>query len=148
MQERCLPFGGTLYGWYTDHWYGTGTFSVGRQTRHADILDINTGFLDNGNMWMGTEDVTFDFGKGNTFQMKAEFLTEHMTDAVSASGFYDVRENGTFTHGTGMFKGAYGHWVTYGPFGPAVKLPDDIKPAPDATMYWIGHYDGTICGIR
>jgi hypothetical protein len=47
-----------------------------------------------------------------------------------------------------MFKGAYGHWVTYGPFGPAVKLPDDIKPAPDATMYWIGHYDGTICGIR
>ena len=147
-QEQCVPFGGTVYGWHTDNWYGTGNFAVGRKVRHADIVDVNTGFFDNGGVSTGTETATFDFGRGNTIRLNVDFIVEHLNDAISSSGVFDVKENGTFSKGTGMFKGAYGHWVMEGPFGPDIKLPDNIPADPISDMYWIGWYHGMICGVH
>lgn len=147
-QEGCIPFGGTVYGWHTDNWYGTGHFTVGRKVLPANIVDVNTGFFDNGGVATGTEIATFDFGKGNKFQLNVDFIAEHLNDAISGSGVFDVKENGTFSKGTGMFKGAYGHWIMEGPFGPNVKLPDNIHPDPNSDMFWIGWYHGEICGLR
>jgi len=147
-EDHCIPFGGTVYGWATDNWYATGDFVIGNKVRHANIVIVNTGFFDNGGISTGTEIGTFDFGHGNTFQTKADFSVQHLNDALTDSGVFDVRENGTFFKGTGIFRGVYGHWVNDGPFGPNVKLPDNIHPDPAASLYWIGRYHGTICGLR
>jgi len=149
VQDRCISFGGTVYGWHTDNWYATGNFVVGRKVRQASIVDVNTGFFDNGGVSTGTEIARFDFGKGDTFQMNVDFVAEHMNnDALTSFGVFDVKENGTFSKGTGIFKGAYGHWIMEGPFGPNLKLPDNIHPAPNSDMFWIGWYHGMICGVE
>lgn len=147
-QENCVPFGGTVYGWHTDNWYGTGEFLVDRKSRRGNIVDVYTGFFDNGGVATGTEIATFDFGNGDTFQLKVDFIVEHLNDSLTSNGVFDVRENGTFTKGTGMFKGAYGHWIMEGPFGPNIKLPNNIHPDPNSDMLWIGWYHGMICGMK
>lgn len=68
-----------------------------------------------------------------------------MTDAA---GVFHVNENGTFAKGTGRFQNAYGHFNSQGPFGPGVTLPAAKSKAPAGmSMFWIGHYDGTICNV-
>jgi hypothetical protein len=146
--DRCVPFGGTGYGWATDNWYVTGDFVIGHKVRHANVVVVNIGFSDNGGVSTGTEISTFDFGNGNTFQTKQDFVVQHLNDVLTDFGVFDVQESGTFFKGTGIFKGIYGHWVADGPFGSNVKLPDNIHPDPNASMYWIGRYHGTICGMR
>jgi|SRR5208283_4075412 len=147
-QDRCVPAGGTVYGWHTSvAWFATGNFTVGRNVYRVMLVDINTSFFDGGDIWTGTEAATIDFGRGDRLQLSAEFVTEHMNDAVSSSGVFHINEIGTFTKGTGRFKNAYGHWTMQGPFGPGVTLPGNIQPPSDADMYWIGQYHGTICGI-
>lgn len=121
---------------------------VGRNVRHANIVDVNTGLVDRGSVTTGTEIATFDFGSGDTVQLNTEFILEHMKDSLAAAGVYDVKANGTFANGTGEFKGAYGHFVMEGPFGPSVKLPDTVHPDPKAGMFWMGWYHGMICGVR
>lgn len=147
-QERCVPFGGTVYGWHTDNWYANGDFTVGRNVRHANIVDVNTGLVDRGSLTTGSEVASFDFASGDTVQLNTDFIVEHMKDALAASGVYDVKANGTFVKGTGKFKGAYGHFVMEGSFGPAVKLPDSIHPDPKSDMSWMGWYHGMMCGVR
>jgi hypothetical protein len=148
-RDRCVPVGGTFYGWHTSvAWFATGNFTVDRKVHHVDLVDINTSFFNGGDIWTGTETATFDFGRGDSVQLSAEFVTEHMNDAVASSGVFHINEIGTFTKGTGRFKNAYGHWIMQGPFGPNVPLPGNIQPPPDADMFWIGQYHGTICGIR
>ena len=147
-QERCVPFGGTMFLWHTDNWYGVGDLSVGRKVMHADLVDINTSIVFGDYIWTGTEMATFDFGHGNRFQTPIEFIAEHVNDSVSASGVFHISEIGTLTKGTGMFKNTYGHYIMQGPFGPNVKLPDNIQPAPGADMFGIVQYHGTICGIK
>jgi hypothetical protein len=145
-QEGCKPFGGTLYGWHNGKaWVGEGEFTVAGQVLRASVVDVNTGVEKHSEMWWGTETATFDFGKGNTVQLLTEFTTEHMTNP---SGVFHVNEIGTLAKGTGRFRKAYGHFNSQGPFGPGVVLPaGKVSPPAGVTMYWIGHYDGTICGL-
>jgi hypothetical protein len=145
-QDQCRPFGGTLYGWHDGKaWAGEGDFMVGGQKLHAKVVDVNTAIEKHGDMWWGTETATFDFGEGNRVELLTEFTTEHMTNV---SGVFHVNEIGTFANGTGSFRKASGHFTSQGPFGPGVRLPGGkAKPPAGASMYWIGHYDGVICGI-
>jgi hypothetical protein len=146
----CVPFGGTVYGWHTAAgWVATGTFTVGRKSNQVGVLAVNTTFTDNGFIWTGTEQHTYDFGHGNTFQSPADFVAEHVNDAVSASGVFHIMEIGSISKGTGIFEHAYGHWTMQGPFGPAVTLPGNIHPGSDADgLFWIGQYHGTVCGPK
>jgi len=146
-QNNCVAFGGTVYGWNPgDAWLATGNFYIDGKPYRISLVDINTSFADGGDVWTGTEAVTIDFGKGDKLLMSAEFVAEHMNDAASSSGVFHINEIGTFTKGSGRFKNAYGHWTMQGPFGPAVPLP--IAPLPAANTYWIGQYDGMLCGIK
>lgn len=146
-QEKCLPLSGTIYFWYTDTWHGTAEFAIGRDVLHAVIVANNTSFVDGGNMALGTEKWTLDFGKGNTIQVLTHFTIEHMTDSVAASGVMHVIEIGKFTAGKGVFRKAYGNLSANGPFGPAAKLPDNIHPASDSVMFGVTPAQGTICMV-
>jgi|SRR5271157_344047 len=150
-QCQCEPFSGTLYGWNTGDWHAVGDITIGNKVYHATLLAVNTSFIDDDDTWLGTETWTFDFGKGNTLQLMTHFVTEHMTDAVSAAGVFHVVEVGTITNGTGVFKHAYGNLISPGPFGPGVKLPDNIALPPEAqgpgVWFWVGPAQGMICGM-
>jgi hypothetical protein len=146
-QNNCVPFGGTIYAWHNKAWIGSGKFMVGREVLPATIVDVMTSSADDGNILRGTETATFDFGNGDKVELLTEFVTEHMTDSASQSGVFHVNEIGTFANGAGRFKNAYGHFSSQGPFGPKVKLPANLHPAEEADMFWIGQYNGYICGI-
>ncbi len=147
-QDNCVPFGGTIYGWHNGKtWYGEGNFTIGRKTLHANVVDVNTGNSKQGDMWLGTETATFDFGNGDKLDLMTEFVTEHQTDAVSAAGLFHVNEIGYFANGQGKFKNAWGRFASQGPFGPGVKLPPEIKPGQNDGLFWIGQYNGMICGV-
>jgi hypothetical protein len=146
-QEKCLPLSGTIYFWYTDTWYGTAEFTIGRDVLHASIVANNTSFVDGGVMALGTEYWTLNFGGGNTIHVTTHFTIEHMTDAVSSSGVMHVIEVGRFTKGKGVFQNAYGNLTANGPFGPAVKLPNHIHPAADSVMFAVTPTQGTICMV-
>ena len=148
-QEQCVPFGGTIYGWhYGDAWYGVGDFTFGSRIMHAAVKDPNTGFTDLGDIWIGKEEATFSFGKGEKITLMTDFVTEHQTDSGGDQGVYHVNETGYFDRGTGRFKGAWGRFNLQGPFGPGVMLPADIVPGANDGLFWIGQYNGTICGVR
>lgn len=147
-QCQCEPFSGAIYSWYTDTWHAVGDFTVGAKVHHATILIVNTSFFDDGDVDRGTETWTWDFGGGNTIQLMTDFVTEHMTDAVSSSGVFHVIEVGKFANGAGAFKHAYGNLSAPGPFGPNVKLPDKIQPPADASMFYVGLSQGMICGLN
>jgi len=150
-QCQCEPFSGTFYGGETDTWHAVADITIGNKVYHATILVVNTSFIDDGDIYLGTETWTLDFGKGNTIQVMTHFVTEHMTDAVSDSGVFDVVELGTFANGTGVFKHAYGNLISSGPFGPGVTLPPDITLPPaaaGASWFWIGPAQGMICGMK
>jgi hypothetical protein len=115
---------------------------------HADVVDPNTGLARIGDIWLGTEEATFDFGDGNTVTLMTDFITEHMNDAVSTSGVFHVDETGYFAKGTGRFKNAWGRFNLQGPFGPGVKLPENIQPGTNDGLFWIGQYVGSICGVE
>lgn len=146
-QDGCRPFGGTLYGWHDGKaWVGEGDFMIGSEKLHAKVVDVNTGLEKHNDLWSGTETATFDFGEGNRLELLTEFTTEHMKDSA---GVFHVNEIGAFANGTGRFRKASGHFNSQGPFGPGVRLPaGKVNPPAGASMYWIGQYDGTICGIR
>jgi hypothetical protein len=149
-QEQCVPFGGTIYGWHNGKsWIGEGNFTVGKKVMHATIVDVNTGISKQGDMWLGTETATFDFGSGNKVDLMTEFVTEHQTDAVGTSaGLFHVNETGYFANGQGKFKHAWGRFSSQGPFGPGVTLPPEIKPTANDGLFWIGQYNGMICGVE
>ena len=149
----CVPFGGTVYGWHTEAgWVATGTFALGRESKQVGLMAVNTTPADydkNLYIWIGTEQHTYDFGHGNTFQSPVNYVAEHVNDAVSASGVFHVMEVGTISKGTGIFEHAYGHWTMQGPFGPSVILPSNIQVGQGGDgLYWIGQYHGTICGPK
>jgi hypothetical protein len=144
--QNCVPFGGTIYAGHTTAWIGGGDFTVGRATRHANVVDVNTSISQDGDVWRGTETATFDFGKGNTVDLVTDFVTEHMNNATS-TGIFHVNEIGTFSNGKGKFKNAYGHFSSQGPFGPNVKLPSTATVPEGSNMFWIGQYHGFICGV-
>lgn len=147
-QEQCVPFGGTIYGWHSGKaWIGEGDFTIGQQTEHAKVVDTNTSLVRAGNMWRGTETAVFDFGNGNKIELMTEFVTEHQTDAVSATGLFHVNEVGYFKNGTGKLKNAWGRFSSQGPFGPGVTLPAEVKPTENDGMFWIGQYTGNVCGV-
>lgn len=146
-QDHCVPLSGTMYLWLTDTWHGAVDFTIGRKALHASFLSVNTSFFDSGNVWEGTENWTLDFGKGNKIDVKAHFVSQHMTDAVSVAGTYDLVDGGRFTNGEGVFKHAYGNMSVQGPFGPNVKLPDSISPPPDAQWFSVLESQGMICGL-
>lgn len=146
----CVPFGGTVYGWHTAAgWVATGTFTLGRESKQVGVSTINTGFNQGTYIWTGTEQHTYDFGHGNTFQSPADFVVEHANDLELSPGFAHIMEIGTISKGTGIFEHAYGHWTMQGPFGPNVTLPGNIHPGSDADgLFWIGQYHGTVCGPK
>lgn len=75
-QDQCVPFGGTIYGWQNgDSWFGMGDFTVAKDVMHATVTDPNTGFKNLGDIWLGTEEATFDFGKGNKIVLMTDFVT-------------------------------------------------------------------------
>lgn len=149
-QSKCVPFGGTIYGWHnTDNaWHGVGDFTFGKKILHANVDDPNTGFKDMGDIWLGTEEATFTFAEGDKVTLMTSFVTEHQTDPGGSTGVYHVNETGYFAGGTGRFKNAWGRFNLQGPFGPSVVLPDEIKPGPNDKLFWIGQYNGTICGVK
>lgn len=147
-QGNCVPLSGTMYLWLTDTWHGVGDFTIGRNLLHANFLSVNTSFFDGGDVWQGTENWTLDFGKGNKIHVEAHFVTQHMTDAVSLAGVYDLVDGGPFTNGRGLFKNAYGNISIRGPFGPNVKLPDNIHPPEDAQWFSVVESQGMICGLN
>ena len=145
----CLPFGGTIYGWHNgDSWYGVGDFTFGKRTLHATVVDPNTGFTDKVDIWLGTEEATFTFASGEKITLMTDFVTEHQTDAGGSQGVYHVNETGSFAKGTGRFRGAWGRFNLQGPFGPGVSLPSNITPDANDGFFWIGQYNGTICGLK
>jgi hypothetical protein len=152
-QDQCLPFSGTIYGWAIDNWEMVGDFTIGHKVYHAKI-SVESGPLLSGDpttddVWQGTELWTFDFGKGNTIQLKARFVTEHANVVANTSGIFHYTEVGTFTNGTGMFKHVFGSLVAQGPFGPGVKLPSTIPaPAGEGVWYFVAPTQGTICGLN
>jgi hypothetical protein len=127
-----------------------GDFTIGRKVYHATI-SVESGSLLSGDptqneVWTGTETWTFDFGKGNTIQLKTTFVTEHANFVDNTSGIFHVNEVGTFTNGKGIFKHAYGSLVSQGPFGPNVKLPNNIQaPSGSDVWYFINPTQGMIC---
>jgi hypothetical protein len=135
-QSQCQPITGTLYMGLTDTWYMVGDLTIGKKVYHATGFSVNTSFIDEGDVWLGTETWTFDFGGGNTIQVMAQFVTEHMTDAASESGIYHYIGVGTFANGTGAFKRAHGNLGVQGPFGPNVKVPDNVKLQLPADAVW------------
>ena len=148
---QCEPFSGTIYAGATDTWHMVGDFTIGKKVYHATILVANTSFIDDGDTWLGTETWTWDFGRGNTVQVMTHFVTEHMTDAASDSGVFHVIEQGTFVNGTGIFKHAYGNLLAEGPFGPGVKIPDNVTLPPEAagaSWFWVGPSQGMICSVN
>ncbi len=149
MSSQCLPFGGTVYGWHNgDSWYGVGDFTFGKKTLHATVVDPNTGFTDNGDIWLGTEEATFTFANGDKVTLMTDFVTEHQTDAAGTQGVYHVNETGSFARGTGRFHHAWGRFNLQGPFGWGVTLPSKITAGPNDGFFWIGQYNGTICGLK
>ncbi|HKS71876.1 MAG TPA: hypothetical protein VJQ82_01690 [Terriglobales bacterium] len=149
-QSKCLPFGGTIYGWHNvdKAWHGVGDFTFGKKILHATVEDPNTGFKDLGDIWLGTEEATFTFAEGDKVTLMTSFVTEHQTDPGGSTGVYHVNETGYFARGSGRFKNAWGRFNLQGPFGPSVVLPDEIKPGPNDGLFWIGQYNGTICGVK
>jgi len=147
-QGNCVPLSGTVYLWLTDTWHGVGDFTIGRKHLPASFLAVNTSFLDSGDVWEGTEDWTLDFGNGNKLHVAAHFVTQHMTDSVSTAGAFDLVDGGRFLQGTRMFKNAYGNMTVQGPFGPGVKLPDNIHPPADAQWFSVVESQGMICGMN
>ena len=148
MLSQCVPFGGTIYGWHNgDSWYGVGDFIFGKKTLHATVEDPNTGFDDKGDIWLGTEEATFTFPSGEKITLMTDFVTEHQTDAAATQGVYHVNETGSFARGTGRFHHAWGRFNLQGPFGWGVSLPSKITPGPNDGLFWIGQYNGTICGL-
>ena len=145
-QQPCKTFGGTLYAWYDGKaWIGEGDFLVGDQLLHAKVVDVNTALEQHGDMWWGTETATFDFGGGNKMDLMTEFTTEHMKDP---NGLFHVNMVGTFAHGAGRLNKVSGHFTSQGPFGQGVVLPGGkTNPPAGVSMYWIGHYDGAVCGV-
>jgi hypothetical protein len=146
-QERCIPFGGTIYGWLTDHWQGVGDLTVGGKVWHAKLNVDTLKVVDGGDTWTGKEALAFDFGKGNILKGVGPFVTEHMTDPGGSLVVFHINEEGRFVKGKGIFQNVYGHWAMQGPFGAGVKLPNNIQPPPEASWFWIGQYSGTICGM-
>jgi hypothetical protein len=145
VQHPCLPFSGTIYFWLTDTWHGAADLTIGRNLVHADVLAINTGFFDAGSTWQGSEKWTLDLGNGNKIRLKTDFIAEHVTDAASTSGVFHLSEVGRFTRGAGLYQNAFGSITVSGPFGPNVKLPSNIQPAPDAQAFAVTQALGSIC---
>ncbi len=147
-QDQCVPFGGTIYGWHKGNsWFGVGDFDFGKLALHATVTDPITSVVSRGDILLGTEEATFSFANGDKITLITSFVTEHQTDSAGAGGVYHVNETGYFARGTGRFKQAWGRFNLQGPFGPGVKLPDDIKPGENDGKLWIGQYNGTICGL-
>ena len=148
IPSQCVPFGGTIYGWHNgDSWYGVGDFTFGRKIMHATVSDPNTGFTDNGDTWLGTEEATFTFASGEKITLMTDFVTEHQTDPAGTQGVYHVNEIGYFARGTGRFQHAWGRFTLQGPFGFGVALPTNITPGTNDGLFWIGQYNGSICGL-
>jgi hypothetical protein len=143
-QDRCVPFGGTVYGWHDGTaWVAEGDFDIGQQTQHVKVRDVNTGVEDHGAFLWGTEKATFDFGNGNGFDLVTEFTSEGINNPAKV---YHVNMTGKFANGSGKFKKAWGRFAAQGPYGPGVVLPKGkVTPAEQASMYWIGHYNGILC---
>ncbi len=143
-QDRCVPFGGTVFGWHDGTaWIAEGDFDIGQQTQHVKVRDVNTGVEKHGDFWWGTETATFDFGNGNTIDLMTEFTGENMNNPAKV---FHVNMNGRFANGHGKYKKAWGRFSAEGPFGPGVVLPaGKVKPPEGVSMYWIGHYDGLLC---
>ncbi|HZS95228.1 MAG TPA: hypothetical protein VFA40_00505 [Terriglobales bacterium] len=125
-----------------------GDFTVAKDVMHATVTDPNTGFTDLGDIWLGTEEATFDFGKGNKIVLMTDFVTEHQSDPGGGLGVFHVNETGYFARGTGRFRHAWGRFNLQGPFGPGVALPTTIEPGLNDGLFWIGQYVGTICGVK
>ena len=147
-QDQCAPFSGNIYFWLTDTWHGVADFTIGSHIYHASVVTENTSFTDDGDTWLGSEQWTLDFGKGNTILVNTQFVSQHMNDAVSPAGVFDLTEVGTFVGGKGKFRHAYGNLLANGPFGPNVKLPDNIQPPPDAQWFGVVPSAGMICGME
>jgi hypothetical protein len=125
-----------------------GYFTIGKDLYFATIGVKNTSMHQESDVWQGTETWSFDFGDGNTIQLKTDFVTEHMTDLTTV-GIVHIREVGTFVNGTGAFKNAFGNLAAEGPFGPNVMLYDMTQLPPAAgtmTMFWVAPSHGTLCG--
>lgn len=147
-QGNCVPLSGTLYLWLTDTWHGVADLTIGGKLLHADVVAVNTGFFDGGDIGIGTEDWTVNFGHGNTIRLRMNFVTEHMNDEVSSSGVFHVIDIGKIAKGTGIFKNASGNFSVEGPFGPNVKLPDNIQPPPESQMLGFTPVQGMVCGLN
>jgi hypothetical protein len=146
--NSCVPLSGTLYGWFNGSWQSVGDLRVGRSVLHVEMAAVTTIDSTDGGVLRGSEKWTLDFGRHNTVLADTDFVGEHLADAVAPSRVFHVIELGMFTGGTGIFKNAYGSFISSGPFGPSVTLPDSIQSAPDSQMWWIGPIQGTICGLN
>lgn len=146
-QQRCEAFGGTIYAWRTPAGFvGVGDFNIGNRTLHANVLDAPISSEPHPPEWAwGTELATFDFGEGNTVELLTEYTAEHLSNPAKV---FHINEIGTIGNGTGRFAKAYGHFSSQGVFGAGVVLPaGKVTPPPDAKAFWIGMYNGSICGL-
>jgi hypothetical protein len=154
-QGSCAPLSGVVYGYTTEAgWQMEGNFTIGREVYRATVLAVNTSLIGDpltDDVWQGTETWTWRFGKGNTIQLLTGFVTEHANLSKTDPGAFHVNEVGTFANGTGMLRHAYGSLLAQGPFGPNVKLPDQIQlpaPLPEGTWFFVAPTQGMICGLN
>jgi hypothetical protein len=122
-----------------DDWLGESWYSFGDAAPlYAYEVTVGTGYEKaEGDVWIGTEKTTVDFGNGNTFQLITRWIAHHMN---SESGVFELTEIGTIANGTGKLQKATGVFYSPGAFGPGMS--GDGK-----TFLWLAPYQGTICGV-
>lgn len=144
-----MPFGGTIYGWHNgDSWFGVGDFTVAKDVMHATVTDPNTGFTDLGDIWLGTEEGTFDFGKGKQDRADDGLRNRTPERPRRRSGSFSRERDRLFRSRNRPLPARVGTLQLAGPVWPGVALPTTIEPGLNDGLFWIGQYVGTICGVK
>lgn len=139
-QDSCVAFATSLHAYSpVDAWIGEAWWAFGPAAPvYARELTTGTGYeKSDGDVWIGTEETTVDFGNGDTFQLVTRWVSHH---AASTTGVAEVTEIGTITKGTGKFSNVSGVFFSPGTFGPGMS-------GDQTTWLWLGSRQGTICGL-
>lgn len=139
-ETSCVTFSAPLYayldpaqGWLGQAWWAFGNAAprIAGELTNEPVYEKTEGDL-----LLGTERTTVDFGNGDSFQLITRWLSHHVG---AEGGVAEIHEIGTITNGTGKFANVTGIFFSSGTAGPGMSR--DQK-----TFLWLGSRTGTICG--
>ena len=139
-QDSCVALSSVLHAYSpVDAWVGEAWWIFGNAPPlYTKEVTSSTGYeKQDGDVWIGTEKTTVDFGNGDTFQLITRWISHHSNDNT---GVAEVTEVGTITNGTGKFLNVSGVFFSPGTFGPGMSGDQN-------TWLWLGSRQGTICGL-